>query len=96
MITVPQFQNFKISKLADVLISKENLKLDWAINSFTLDVHMRKKSYRLSVKPLQYVIAGARVRLQETKVIVVLQKENSEIRWTNLQSTINTTNFDEE
>ncbi len=85
-----------VSKLADLLISKDNLKLDWAINSFTLDVEMRKKTYRLCAKPLQSEIKGARVRLRETKVIVVLKKKNPDIRWFCLQTATNTANVDEE
>ncbi len=47
---------------------------------------MKKKTCRLSAKPLQYMIKSATVRLRETKVVIILKKENSDVRWTCLQN----------
>ncbi len=57
---------------------------------------MRKKTFRLCAKPLQYVIKSARVKLRETKVVIILKKENPDVLWTCLQNPHNFAVVDEE
>ncbi len=85
-----------VSKLADLLTSSENVRLDWNIKSFTLDVQMRKKTFRLCAKPLQYLIKSAKVKLRETKVLVILKKENPDRHWTCLQTAVIADDYDGE